>query len=124
MLGVATENLYTNRSQQTIFYACRFGIIATIELALAYGGSLHCRYLGRETPLMAASASGNTAVVKYLLDIGAPIADVDANNQNALRIAAIHGHIGPGYSSKHTSILTGNRTMVRLHYSTRVYPVR
>ena len=76
-----------------LHFAAYHGRKAAVELLLHRGADVHCRNLGGNTPLHAASNGGHRDVAVVLLDHSADVNAVDEGHQrSATHWAALRGH--------------------------------
>ena len=65
-----------------------------VQLLLEFGADADKESFCRQTPLAAASATGDAAIVQRLIRAGADVNHVDDNGLTALMLAAHLGHVG------------------------------
>jgi ankyrin repeat protein len=68
--------------------AAAAGFTDIIGLLIEFGGSIHDHGPGGAPPIVVASGQGHLNALEYLLEMGANINAVDANNNNSLHAAA------------------------------------
>lgn len=88
--GVSVNFTYTLRKKTLLHYACENGLYNYIMYCLGHGIDVNARDIARSTPLILATKSNNTEIVKCLLENGADPNVYDTESRPPLMTAVLN----------------------------------